>query len=499
MRKHDRLAWIAIAILSCPLAAVPQQLFPSANEHVLAEAEAALSARRARLRLLQPPGRVLTGAVFVPVRVEQAPDAPAEERIERVRFSLDGKPLLTRTRPPFDLTLDLGHVPRPRRLRAEGLSGNGRVVARDELSINAAAQGFRVRLLEPRPGRAYRRSVGMLAEVTAPPGSAVERVELWFDEERVAVLRQPPYSQPFALPRERQAGYVRAVTFLAEGGSSEDVVFVNTPHEPDRIDVRLVELFTTVLDGRGRPVTGGLDPGAFSVLEDGVSQHVRQVEPVGETPVRVVTLVDSSASMKEEMESTQQAALGFLRSLLRPQDQAAVIAFNSSPQVMVPLTGDLGELQVGIRKILAEKDTALWDSLAYSLLYLSAARGQRAVLLLTDGEDRASRLVFEQVLEAAQRMGIALYVIGLGVPNGRFGQEAKQLNRLAQVTGGRVFLIKDVEQLPEIYTEIETELRAQYRISYQSSNTGTGDAFRAVQVRLAKGGMEARTISGYYP
>ena len=492
MKKRDRWFWIAVVILSCPLAA-------TAGEPALAEAEAALSAKRPRLTLLEPPGRVLTGAVFVPVRVEQAPDLPPEERIDRVRFSLDGKPLLTRNRPPFDVTLDLGRVPRPRKLGAEGLSGNGQVVARDELSINAAAQGFRVRLLEPRPGRAYRQSVGILAEVMPPAGSAVERVELWFGEERVAVLDRPPYSKPFLLPRQGEAGYVRAVAFLAGGGSSEDVVFINTPQEPDRIDVRLVELYTTVLDGRGRPVTGGLDPGSFKVIEDGVIQDIRQVEQVGEAPVRVVTLIDGSSSMIEEMDATRRAALGFLRSLLRPQDQAAVIAFNSTPQIMVPLTGNLRELEAGIWKILAERDTALWDSLAYSLLYLSPARGQRAVLLLTDGEDRVSQLSFEQLLETAQRMGIAVYVIGLGLADGRWGQGAKQLNQLARETGGRTFFIKDTSKLAGIYAEIEADLRAQYKISYQSTNNAPGDAFRSVQVRMAKSGMEARTISGYYP
>lgn len=470
---------------------------------VLAEADASLSAHRPVLRLLPPPGNVLTGNARFAVRLDQAAGAAeaAERigRIERVAFFLDGKPLLTRNHPPFDLAIDLGLVPRPRKLRAEGLGADGEVLARDEVLVNAGAQSFRVRLLEPRPGRGYKRSLRALADVTPPAGAAVEKVEIWFGEDLLATLYQPPYSQPLVLPDEGGAGYVRAVAYLAGGGTSEDLVFINTPVEPDSLDVHMVELYTTVLDGQGRPITGGLDPGAFQVVENGVRQTIRQVDQVGDTPVRLVTLIDSSASMAAQMQSARKAALGFLQGLLRPRDQAAVIAFNRHPQVVVPLTGDIERLNEGLQGMLAEDDTALYDSLVYSLLYLTEAKGQRAVLLLSDGLDRSSRLGFEQALEAARGSGIAVYAIGLGLPDGAKGEAGQRLSQLARVTGGRTFFTEDPAQLAGVYAEIERELRAQYRISYQSSNNQTDGSFRNVQVKLAKGGVEARTISGYYP
>ncbi len=474
---------------------------PGAPEvaRALAEADAALSARRPELRLLAPPGPLLIGKVYFPVRIEQTPDLPAGERIERVVFTLDGKPLLTRNRPPFDLSLDLGPVPRSWKLRAEGVHGKGEVVARDEALINAGAQRFQVRLREPRPGAYYRRSLRLRAEVTPPPGATVERVEFWWGEDRIATLYQPPYSQPFVLPREGETGDVRAIAYLAGGASAEDVTVINTSGEPDKIDVRMVELYATVMDGEGRPVTGELAAETFVVMEDGVRQEIRQVEHAENTPVRVVTLIDSSYSMTPQMETTRQAALGFLRSLLRPQDQAAVIAFNNSPQIAVPLTADLGRLEEGLRKILAEGDTALYDSLVYSLLYLTGTKGQRAVLLLTDGADRTSRLSFEATLEAVRRTGIAVYAIGLGLEGGPRGEAGQRLKRLAAITGGKSFFPQDASRLPEIYRQIEKELRAQYRIAYQSSNLGTDGAFRTIQLQMKARGMDARTISGYYP
>jgi Ca-activated chloride channel family protein len=472
---------------------------PPDISHALAEADAALSSHRPGLRLLFPPGAVLTGNARFGVRLDQAADIPDSERIDRVAWFLDGKPLLTRNNPPFDLSIDLGAVPRPRKLRAEGLGADGAVLARDEMLVNAGAQSFRVRLLEPRPGRGYRRGLRALAEVTPPTGASVEKVEIWFGEDLVATLYQPPYALPLVLPREGEAGYVRAVAWLAGGGTSEDLVFVNTPIEPDSMDVHMVELYTTVLDGQGRPVTGGIDPGVFQVTENGVRQTLRQVDQVGDTPVRLVTLIDSSASMAPQMQSARQAALGFLQGLLRPRDQAAVIAFNSHPQVVVPLTGDLERLNEGLQGMLAEDDTALYDSLVYSLLYLTEAKGQRAVLLLSDGLDRSSRLGFDQALEAARRSGIAVYAIGLGLPTGAKGEAGQRLSQLAGVTGGRTFFADDSSQLAGVYAEIERELRAQYKICYQSSNNKADGSFRNVQVKLARSGMEARTISGYYP
>lgn len=454
------------------------------------EADAALMASRPGVRLRPPLDRLVAGNTRFEARVEGG--------ISRVAFLLDGRRIYTRTRPPYAVTLDLGEVPRLRKLAVEGLGADGEVLARDELILNSGAQRFAVRLLDPQPGNAYRDSLRARVEVEPPQGERVERVELWFNEERVATLHQPPYTQPILLPRGREVGYVRAVAYLKDGRAAEDLVLLNTREEPDAMAVRLVELFTTVLDGSGRPVQE-VDPGIFSVLEDGVPQKVRIVEAVGETPIRVVTLIDNSLSMRGHLEQTRQAALQFLERTLRPVDQAAVITFNRKPQVAVRLTHDLEELREGLTGLLAEDQTSLYDSLAYGLQYLSGVKGQRAVLLLSDGRDRSSRLTFEQSLECARRAGIAVYTIGLGLPEGAGGEAGDKLRRIAAVTGGRSYFVESTADLDGAYQQIERELRSQYRIAYQSSNNSPDDGFRAVRVEVAQKGVEARTISGYYP
>lgn len=454
------------------------------------EADAALVSSRPGIRLLSPPDKLIAGSTRFEARVEG--------RITQVAFLLDGRRIYTRTRPPYAVTLDLGDVPRLQKLSVEGLGASGEVLARDELILNSGAQRFAVRLLDPQPGKAYRDSLRARVQVEPPQGERVERVEVWFNEDRVATLYQPPYTQPILLPKGKEVGYVRAVAYLPDGRAAEDLVLLNTREAPDAMAVRLVELFTTVLDGSGRPVQA-VEPGIFNVLEDGVPQKVRIVEPVGETPIRVVTLIDNSLSMRERLEQTREAALQFLQRTLRPVDQAAVITFNRTPRVAVRLTNDMEELREGLTGLLAEDQTSLYDSLAYGLQYLSGVKGQRAVLLLSDGMDRSSRLTFEQSLECARRAGIAVYTIGLGLPDGDDGEAGDKLRRMAAETGGRSYFVESTAELDGVYQQIERELRSQYRISYQSSNNSPKDGFRAVRVEVAQKGMEARTISGYYP
>jgi VWFA-related protein len=115
------------------------------------------------------------------------------------------------------------------------------------------------------------------------------------------------------------------------------------------------------------------------------------------------------------------------------------------------------------------------------------------MLLLTDGKDEGSRFTFDDALEYARRAGVTIYAIGLG------DAEHRKLNKLAEETGGRAFFIKSVDELTAIYASIESELRSQYLIAYQSNSTSAGNSFRSVDLKVAKPGLEAKTIRGYYP
>jgi Ca-activated chloride channel family protein len=480
--------------LSAPASPPVPEMSPEVKR-LFEEADATLAAPRPGLRILASTSKLLAGVQRFEARVDRAAGVAAEGQIERVAFYLDGRPVLTRNRPPYVAQLDLGQTPRPHRLAVEGLNGRGEVLAKDDLVVNAGAQRFAVRLVEPRAGRPYQRSLRAEVRVEAPEDRGVERVELFLGDARVATLYQPPFAQSLLLPKDAKTDYVRAVAYLTDGSSAEDLVLLNAPAAADKLDIRLIELYTNVVDAAGRPIEG-LGKGEFQVFEDGVRQSVRLVERVQDTPLRLVTLIDNSASMQPRLEAAREAGLEFLRRTLRPRDEAAVITFNRAPRVAVGLTGELAALEEGFSGLVAEEETSLYDSLIFSLYYLGGASGQRAVLLLSDGLDRTSSFRFEDALESARRAGIAVYAIGIDLPH---DSAAQRLARLAAETGGRSFFLKGTAELGRAYQEIERDLRSRYRISYQSSNTHPGEAFRAVRVQVARSGLEARTISGYYP
>ncbi len=454
------------------------------SARLLAEAEAALRSTENTIRLVPPQGELRTGMT----RFETL----STGAVAAVAFALDGKPVLTKRKPPFSVELDLGSVPRPRTLTALAFDPAGQEIASDEIVVNAAANRFRVRLTEPRKGRKYGQSLLAHAEVETPEGEHVERVEIFLNEARVATLYQPPYTQPIVLPREEIA-YVRAVAFLTDGNSTEHLVFVNAPENLLEVDVDLVELYTTVLDRRERPVFG-LTREDFTVFEDGARQDILRFETVTDLPIHAVVALDVSASMEKHLEQAQQAALRFFQETIRPRDRAALVLFNDHPQLAVKLTRDVGALAGGLAGIKAERGTSLWDTIVFSLFYFNGVKGQRAMLLLSDGKDEGSRFTWEEALDFARRAGVTIYTIGLGEEVDR-----KKMEKLSEETGGRAFFLREAAGLDAIYRTIEEELRSKYLIAYQSGNSEGGDDFRAIEVKVAKPGADAKTLRGYYP
>ena len=454
---------------------------------ILAEANAALRSGETTIKLIPPAGELQAGLQ----RFDTLTTGPG---IDRVTFSLDGKPVLTKKALPFSVELDLGSVPRTRTLGVAAYDAKGAVLSSDELQINATSNRFRVRLLEPQKGKRYESSLLARAEVDAPTGETVERVELYLDEARIATLYQPPYVHPVVLRPGEPLSYVRAVAYLAGGDSTESVVFVNAPEEMAQVNVDFVELYATVLDRQGRPVTAGLAAKDFTVAEDGVRQPIARCERVTDLPIHAAVAIDVSASMAPNLEKAQGAALQFLQGTVHAKDRAEVITFNDHPMLAVRFSRDLKELSGGLAGLKAERGTALYDSLIFSFYTFNGLRGRRALLLLSDGKDEGSRFSFEEALEFARRAGITVYSIGLGDE-----VDKRKLSRLAEETGGRAFFPRQAGDLAAIYAAIEEELRSQYLIAYQSTTTRTDQGFRTVDLKVNRSGLEAKTMRGYYP
>jgi Ca-activated chloride channel family protein len=470
-------------IAPAPLAVDPDDI----SSRMLIEANAAISTGDTTLKLVAPFGELQTGMQ----RFDTLTTGVAN--IAKVTFSIEGKAVLTKQRPPYSVELDLGALPRPRRLTATAFDAAGNPVASDELLIISAANRFQVRLAEPQRGKHYEKSLLARADVSVPDGQTIERVEFYLNEAKVATVYQPPYQQPILLNKGDEIAYVRAVAFLADGNSTENLVFVNAPENMAEVNVNFVELYTSVLDRQGRPVEG-LTQKDFAVTEDGVKQEIARFERVTDLPIHAAVTLDVSASMEKNLDKARQAALQFLSGTIQPKDRAAVFTFNDHPYLTVKFTNEIPSLAAGLAGLKAERGTALYDSIIFTLYYFTGVKGQRAMLLLTDGKDEGSRFSFDDALEYARRAGVTIYAIGLGDD-----AEHRKLNKLAEETGGRAFFIKNVEELTAIYASIESELRSQYLIAYQSNSTSAGNNFRSVDLKVAKPGLEAKTIRGYYP
>ena len=456
---------------------------------LLEEANAAIAAGETSVRLVKPLGEMLTGLMRFDTQV-------IGEQVDRVVFSLDDQAILTKTEPPYSVELDLGLLPRLLTLRAAALDSAGNEVASDELVINAGGYRFVVRLVEPRRGGQFSSAVRVRATVEVPEGESLDRLEIFLNEDRMATLYDKPWVHTLLLPNQEIA-YVRAVAYLTSGDQVEDAAFINAPGLVEDVDVQFVELYTLVLGRDHRPVTN-LRKEDFLVRENGVPQEIRRFETVKNRSIRAAILLDTSASMEENLDTAQQAALAFFEQTVEPRDRLGLITFSDRPHLAVKFTSDLATFAGGLAGLKCEGGTALYDSVIYSLFYFDGVQGQRALLVISDGEDERSRYGFEETLEYARRAGVTLYTIGIDLARREKGIR-RRLTRLAEETGGRGFFIDSIEELAEVYQVIQEELRSRFLIAYQSTDSETDNRFRAVEVEVEGRGLEATTLRGYFP
>jgi len=273
-----------------------------------------------------------------------------------------------------------------------------------------------------------------------------------------------------------------------------------------RSGIDLVALNVTVTDPSNRFVT---DLGAddFTIFENGVKQEISYFSRTS-LSLSVSILLDSSASMDEKMRTTQEAASAFVR-LLRPQDQAQVIDFDSRVTVLAPFTSSKADLEKAISSTVAGGSTSLYTALYIAMRDLKKTearpiedRRRQAIIVLTDGEDTSSLVSYEEVLELAKRSETVVYAIGIrsrepGAAKG-YGEADFALRQLTTQTGGRVFFPSGIDELASIYALISQELSSQYLVGYTSSNQKRDGAWRRIIVRASRPGSTARTRMGYY-
>lgn len=497
--RHAMRKEITLTVPAVDRNALPVDTDPMVAR-VLGDANRLIAAGESAVEIVMPHDDLTTGLVRFDARV-------FGEQVDHVVFSLDGKPIMTRKQPPFSVELDFGSLPRTQVLRVTAHDGAGEQLASDERMINGIPYRFEVRFVDPVAGTQHSGSVRTRVDVRVPEDAELDRLEIYRGDERLATLYEPPFVQPIPLVSSSEMAILRTVGYLADGTSSEDVVLVNGPAIIEEIGVDFVELYTTVVDKRRRPVRGLVEED-FRVFEDDRPQTLSRFDTLDDIPVNVLVLLDSSASMAPRMERARQAALRFFEraqasagSRTEP-DRIGAIAFNDRPTVASGYTGDPARFAAGIAATKAERGTALYDSLIYAQFYAGGLSGHRAILLLSDGVDESSRFTFEQALEYARRSEVSIYTVGLdldGLDKDDRKPARRALQRFAADTGGSSFFIADVDELETVYDQVLDELRAKYLLAYQSDNGADDGPFRKVEVKLGRGDLEAKTLRGYYP
>jgi Ca-activated chloride channel homolog len=318
-----------------------------------------------------------------------------------------------------------------------------------------------------------------------------------------------------------------------------------------RVDTDLVSIDVSVMDRLGNRGGAGLRAEDFVVFEDGVRQKVTNFSTT-DLPFNLVLLIDTSGSTRDQLLMIRQAARRFLDEL-RAQDRIAVIQFNKQVELIQDLTSNRSTIELALGMLKAGGGTSLYDALQLTIdEVLNKVDGRKAMIVLSDGVDSYGLSTFDQIMPMLEKGGASLYFLELDTEqfteagmmrncNDRNhfefslkqlkkyykeylegGKEADyedhcsltplermQINRklyqtarreirdMARNTGGRVYPVKELQQLDPAYTQIAAELRTQYSLGYYPSNEKHDGKWRALRVEVKRSGLIAHTRPGY--
>lgn len=267
-----------------------------------------------------------------------------------------------------------------------------------------------------------------------------------------------------------------------------------------RKEVEEVVLHATVVDEQ-RHLVPNLDRNTFSIFEDGVPQTITSFHRE-DVPVAMGILIDNSGSMREKRDKVNEAVLNLLRHS-NPKDEIFVVNFSQDSYLDQDFTSNLDLVHQALQKVSMQGSTALYDAIVASSVHLRnySQLDNRVLLVITDGQDNASRETLQQArLRLQQENGPTLYAIGLmaGTPG---PQDRGPLEGLADSTGGASYFPRSLDELDAISLAIGRDIRSRYAIGYKSVNPRQNNGYRTIQVEakaLGYGPLSVRTRKGYY-
>jgi VWFA-related protein len=339
----------------------------------------------------------------------------------------------------------------------------------------------------------------------------------------------------------------------------------DTPRAPAfSSNVRVVNVLATVRDKQGQ-IVRNLARDDFAIEEDGRPQIIRYFSRQSDLPLTLGLLVDTSGSERRMLGAERQASYTFLEQVLRPEeDKAFLVHFDHEVELLQDLTSSRERLE----KALDQLDKPDWGQSGggqqpggrggggygrhggqggsgryrggtafYDAIYLASddlmkkQTGRKALIMLTDGEDNASKISQAEAITTAQRSDALGYSIriaddeephsGFGGPGmGRRGgwggghggpggggphgpasnhvDGKKVLQEISKQTGGAYFEVSKKRSVDQIFSELQQELRNQYSLGYTSDKPGTETGYRKIRVTTKQKGLTIQARDGYY-
>ncbi len=266
-------------------------------------------------------------------------------------------------------------------------------------------------------------------------------------------------------------------------------------------DVEEVVLHATVVDDKQRFVTG-LNRNDFQVYENGQPQQITSFRRQ-DVPVAVGIIIDNSGSMRDKRPAVNQAAINFVKAS-NPDDQVFIVNFNDEYYLDQDFTNRIPSLREALERIESRGGTALYDAVVASADHMkkNARLDKKVLLVVTDGEDNASRESLEQAIRRLQQEnGPTVYTIGI-LGEERAKRARRALSAMSEQTGGVSFFPKDLSEVDSITQQVAHDIRNQYIIGYKPSTPKTVAGYRTIKVEAKAPGykrLQVRTRTGYFP
>jgi Ca-activated chloride channel homolog len=271
-----------------------------------------------------------------------------------------------------------------------------------------------------------------------------------------------------------------------------------------RVHSDLVLIPVTVTDKSGRAVSG-LEQKHFTLFEDDAQQKITHFV-AEQSPASIGIVFDASDSMAPKLRSAR-AAVNTILSNVKPNSEFFLVRFSTRAKVLVPMTSRPEEIRDSVERMRVDGSTALLDGVRLAINEMEHAQySRKAIIIISDGEDNSSHWTVSELKAAVRERDILIYAIGITDPAEREGQWSQLgealLKEIAKQTGGRLFSVKKVEQLPNIADKIGSLLRNEYVLGYVPSHAAMDGTYRKVQLKVSRPRgypqLQAVWRQGYY-